>query len=564
MPRSQRFLPGIVLPSGLLTSVPLARPRTRGEKFQAVAALFPVILCLLFLVFAAPDFAQSAAQDREVAAKKKGGADSTERKQTVAATELAVPPQALKQFHKASELMAKKQWNKAIPPLEKAVYLYPKFAAAYDSLGVIYDNLGNKVVARDAWLRAVQIDDRFVPSYISLAKNDIALHIFPDAEAMLKKALVGDPGNSQVRALLANVELLNQHYDDAIADCNQIHSISKEAHASVHFVAAQAYEHQNRPAEANKELQALLAEEPTGPLADQAHEEMAKLQTPTAANVDPSGSPSAEIEVPMPASSNWAPPDIDQAPPDTESTPPCSLPDVLHKTADKVMELVDNLQRFSAEEEIEHTELDKGGYLLLTRTGHFKYVAEIKEVPTHRLAVNEYRNSTLAPNVFPSRLATTGTAAFALIFHNDYADDFSMRCEGRAAILGQPAWVVHFQQRSDKLPRFRNYYVAKNWYSVKLKGRAWISADNFQVLRLETDLVEPIKEIELRREHLIIEYHAVDFPKRQLQLWLPSSTDIYLDFRSHKYHDRHSFSDFQLFWVDTNQKDAVDKLQAAQ
>ncbi len=91
-------------------------------------------------------------------------------------------------------------------------------------------------------------------------------------------------------------------------------------------------------------------------------------------------------------------------------------------------------------------------------------------------------------------------------------------------------------------------------YPVKLKGRAWIAADTYQVIRLETDLLEQIPAIHLFVDHLMIEYRPVQFQKRRVELWLPETAELYFDFKGHRYHRRHSLSDFQLFSVDTSQQ----------
>ena len=89
---------------------------------------------------------------------------------------------------------------------------------------------------------------------------------------------------------------------------------------------------------------------------------------------------------------------------------------------------------------------------------------------------------------------------------------------------------------------------------VKLKVRAWIATDTYQVVRLETDLAEEIPAIRLRTEHLTVEYGPVQFQKRSVELWLPESAELYLDFRGRHLHRRHSFSNFLLFSVDTSQR----------
>jgi hypothetical protein len=101
------------------------------------------------------------------------------------------------------------------------------------------------------------------------------------------------------------------------------------------------------------------------------------------------------------------------------------------------------------------------------------------------------------------------------------------------------------------------YRVGGEPFRVDLKGRAWISADKFQILRIEADIVNPIRTIQLLSEHQAVEYGPVPFATKNTMLWLPKTAEIYFDFRKHHYYRRHSFDHYTLFSVDTEQKDKV-------
>lgn len=248
----------------------------------------------------------------------------------------------------------------------------------------------------------------------------------------------------------------------------------------------------------------------------------------------------------------WPPPNIDHAVPPVKPGVSCPLSEVLDRASKRVQELVVSMQRISTTEWVEFSEVDASGALHSTAKAQFTYVADIHEVRPGQLTVEEYRNDHPGVQAFPTKLATTGTAALALIFHPLYLHDFSVTCEGLADLNGRPAWQVHLVQV--RANNFRGYRLANRYFQVMLKGRAWIDAESHEVLRLETDLLKTIPEIPLLLEHIVIDYGAVEFPNRKLQLWLPQTADIYMDFRGRRYRLRHSFSRFQLFWVDTEEK----------
>src|SRR5579864_2862926 len=87
---------------------------------------------------------------------------------TVSASDLRVSKKASEEFDKATKLIAKKEWKKAIDQLNKALALYPGYAEAYNNLGVVYARLGDSVKEREALQKAIAANDHFVPAFVNL------------------------------------------------------------------------------------------------------------------------------------------------------------------------------------------------------------------------------------------------------------------------------------------------------------------------------------------------------------------------------------------------------------
>jgi len=88
-------------------------------------------------------------------------------------------------------------------------------------------------------------------------------------------------------------------------------------------------------------------------------------------------------------------------------------------------------------------------------------------------------------------------------------------------------------------------------FPVPLKGRVWIAANTYDVLHLETDLREPVTQIELSRDHRAIDYGPVRFEHGGTSLWLPWYAELHMELRGKRYHHRHTLTDYKLFSVDT-------------
>jgi hypothetical protein len=226
------------------------------------------------------------------------------------------------------------------------------------------------------------------------------------------------------------------------------------------------------------------------------------------------------------------------------------LPQIVRQAGDKVLEFVGNVDRFTATESLSHQTLNEFGLAVRSEKIKFNYLVSIQEMKPGVFDVQEYRDGLTTNDIFPEHVATLGTVAMVFVFHPNYVGDFDFRCEGRAHQGSQEAWQIHFSQKADRASRLRSYRLGNQYFRVGIKGRAWISSETSQVLRMETDLVSKVPEIRLHAEHQDIQYGPVPFQKKHLVLWLPLATETYLDFNGHRIHRRQDLSNYLLFWVD--------------
>ena len=140
-----------------------------------------------------------------------------------------------------------------------------------------------------------------------------------------------------------------------------------------------------------------------------------------------------------------------------------------------------------------------------------------------------------------------------MVFHPDYVKAFQLTCEGLGQWRGNPAWQVRFEEDRRSKSSISSMEIDHQTFGLRLRGRAWILADSYQVARLVTDVADDIPQIRLRLQHQEIEYRPVPVPENKSEIWLPSSTELYMDFRGHRFYRRHSFTDIELFSVKVQQ-----------
>jgi len=249
----------------------------------------------------------------------------------------------------------------------------------------------------------------------------------------------------------------------------------------------------------------------------------------------------------------WTPPSVDSPLRSLSASPPCDLAGVLEKTGERASELASNLERFTAQEQIAYKMLDQSGVPRELDSGTFNYVFAFEQ-RNGGVASQEYRTPVKGSASFAASSQDTGQVALALIFHPNMRTDYLMDCQGLDKWNGQPAWVLHFQQRKDKPRRTLHVLAGSVVYGARVKGRAWVSTGSFQIIHLETNLMNGAPEVQLRTNAVAIDYAPVRIQSRKLELWLPVRIEAYWEFENYRKILVHTFTDFQLFAVDTEEK----------
>lgn len=414
------------------------------------------------------------------------------------------------------------------------------------------------------------------------ALHALQLSKLEEAQQHLARALAFDPNFADGNYLMGVLLLRQKQPERAAAYLQKSLNISPEHAGALLALGEAQYLEQDYP-HAGESLDKFLRDQPQSPEAPIAqkyvdalhklHPQAAAGNTETVAATSPSPSladggpksPDGTVAPPNPAlpplpeitpatETNWAPPDVDDDKLDLDSATPCPLSDVLQSAGLRVDQLVQNVARFTATEQIEHSNLDPMGLETSRETRKFDYVVDIQKVGASEFNVQEFRNGSVSTEDFPAHIATVGLPTLALVFHPSFQVRYDFRCEGRGSWHGSPAWVVHFQQRPGRSDTMLTYNVGHHVVSVPLKGRAWIDARSFQILAMESDIMHTVPAIRLFRDHQLIEYAPVNFPRKSLQLWLPKSADWYCSLSGKRFHRRHVFSQFLLFSVDDKQK----------
>jgi hypothetical protein len=86
-----------------------------------------------------------------------------------------------------------------------------------------------------------------------------------------------------------------------------------------------------------------------------------------------------------------------------------------------------------------------------------------------------------------------------------------------------------------------------------LKGRAWIATDSGEVIHIETSLLGNIPATNIRNWYFSIDYAPVQFHAQNVRTWLPQAVEAYGDFDDRRTIVYHTFTNFMLFSIQTDQ-----------
>ena len=477
-----------------------------------------------------------------------------------------LPSHARKNARRGVVALKSGKWNEADKNLEAAYKLAPDNPDLNFLLGYVSYQKKDYGRASGYLGTATTLSPHNVQALTLLGRVGLEQADYGRAVSSLERAIMADSDYWVAHDLLAASYLKERKFDQARDQAQIAIEKGKSNATASQLVLGQALVNLGQKQEGIQTLKNFVQAVPDNPSVPRVKELITRLEAPDTASSMPGdtvlpGSAKVDGVDPMIAAAQptfslrpWQPAGIDTNRPSVATGMTCPLENVLQQSGARVEELVGNVSRIAAIEHLLHEQLDEVGEPITKQTRTFNYVASVSEPKPGFISVEEYRAEHLGLADFPDQIASSGFATLALVFHPAMRDNFDMVCEGLGEWQGQATWLVHFKQRNDRPARMHDYRVGSEVYALKLKGRAWITADKFQIVRIESELANPVPEIRLAGEHQVVEYGPVPFANKNVQLWLPRRAEIYLDFRRHRYYRKHSFDHYMLFSVDAEEK----------
>jgi Flp pilus assembly protein TadD len=483
---------------------------------------------------------------------------------------IVMSPKLQAEIDKGLEAMRKRQFESAKAHFTKGLSLAPGNPDLCYLLGTSELGLNHVDVARQNFEHALTIDPTHERSLLALGELQLRNGETGAAIVTLEKAFLKNGAGWRTHLLLATAYAKAGRAADAETHARRAAELARQKGAGARLLLGEILAAEGKLPEAQSTWQELVAKFPGDPAAAEAKKRIAGLSEPRAAvravsAASPSSEPGplANLPVPntpavelLPANERpWAPPDIDSREFPLAENAPCSAEDILPRAQQRMKSQLQNFEKFTATEHIDHQEIDRLGRPGPVKSRDFSYIVFVNRFKGDSFFIDEDRHATGSDSSFPTSLATTGLNNLGVsILQPAVTGEFSYRCEGLASIRGKASWQIRFQENKNSSTAVRLWQREGKLFPIPIKGRIWLSSTSFDVLRIETDLLEPVQLLGLTRDHLLVDYGPVSFTSTNTTLWLPWSAEMHMELRGRRFHHKHYLTDYMLFGVDTNHK----------
>jgi tetratricopeptide (TPR) repeat protein len=498
----------------------------------------------------------------------------------------AMSPKLQSEIDKAVAKMRRQQYDEARQHFEKAVKMAPGNPDVQYMWGMLEYYQQHYDAAEKRLETAISINPSHERALVTLGEIQLREKKEAQAAQTLEKAFLVNGADWRTHYLLAFAYADQKEFAKAETHAQRAADLGGKDHSpQARVLLGRILSSDGKLADARKAFDAVIRDFPADPAAKDAKTALVALdkavESPAvsvvAASTSPANasgtspnssaglSPNASVAppattanpVPQPAPPisirPWAPPDVDAKEYVVAPDVACSLDTVLQRTQTRTMKQIANFEKFMATEHIEHQDIDAYGNPGQIKSKDFTYLVFIRKQKKGSLMLDEERDGGENLSQFPTSLATHGLVGLGVfLFDPEYQNDVAYRCEGLSEWRGQAAWEIRFEQKRDVESRLMTWRNNHGVYPIALKGRVWISSSTYDVLHLESDLRDPMSQLELDRDHLAIDYGPVNFDHGKTSLWLPWYAEMYMQLHGKRYHHRHTLTNYALFSVDTD------------
>jgi hypothetical protein len=172
------------------------------------------------------------------------------------------------------------------------------------------------------------------------------------------------------------------------------------------------------------------------------------------------------------------------------------------------------------------------------------------------------KNRPLTQKAIQGFIMSSGYASLCMYLHPSHQENSRFRYLGRDKRKPRDH-VIAFTQKPEAEDYLAQYSEISSPLPIRylVQGFVWVNPDNFQITRMRTSMLMAEKQATLKKTSTDVRYGRVQFGKSKGEFWLPKRVDISWEFPDWIYRNRHQYSDYHLFTVESDFKIAQPKAE---
>ena len=147
-------------------------------------------------------------------------------------------------------------------------------------------------------------------------------------------------------------------------------------------------------------------------------------------------------------------------------------------------------------------------------------------------------------------LVTSGHALSCIGFSTVAQSGSRFRYLGEETIDSRETRVLGFAQQPGEATFFTTMRgTGGTDVDMLTQGVLWVDKNNFQIIRMRTDLLAPSNEIQIDQLTTETKFGEVRLPDVPNPLWLPSDVDVYIEINKQKFQNVHHYTNYRRYRV---------------
>ena len=325
---------------------------------------------------------------------------------------VAVTPKVQQELDKSLAALRQSKYDEARKHLAKAQKMAPSSPDILYLMGMVEYTAKDMPAARKRFELVLATYPTHERSLLMLGQMELEANENKEASVTLQKAVEAHASNWRVHYLLALAFVRTGELSKAEIEANRAGELNRQKTAAMKLLRAKILAVEGKNSEAELAFQSFIQDYPKDDAIPEARKYLEKIEEakksasaaviPTPESLKPSES-ETPVAVAATVERRWAPPDVDAGIPPTAAGVSCSVEDVLHKTQQRILKQLGDLEKFSATERVEHQVLDVSGVWTSPVSQNFDYLIFVHHSPMLPYYFDEDRNGGESLYAFPSR-----------------------------------------------------------------------------------------------------------------------------------------------------------------